>query len=163
MPSSRLQKPNKKPNNTWNIPKRIKYKPYVILVMNTDSFINNRIKFVHWITQFIILFKNKILFTNEQNIRKVSQKIGNSSFNSQKLCLNFKSDLNFFRKIFTPIINPLIALTNNRYFWPIRINQFLISFQKKSIIIFIIFLKLNFFLNLILLERLVLLKPSKKL
>ena len=131
--------------------------------MNTDSFINNRIKFPHWISQFLILIKKKISFTNEQNIRKISQKIGNRFFSSRKLCLNLKIDLNFFLQIFNALITLLIASINNRNLWPMRINQFLMSFQKKSIIIFIIFLKLNFFLNWILLERSVLLISSKKL
>ena len=115
-----------------NIPIRIQYKKYTILVMNKDSLIKNRIKFIHWITQLIILFKNKISFTNEQNIRKISQKIGNRFFNSRKLCLNFKIDLNFFLQIFNALITLLIASINNRNLWPMRINQFLMSFQKKS-------------------------------
>lgn len=102
------------------------------LLMNTDSFINNRIRFIHWITQFLILFKKKISFTNEQNIRKVSQKIGSRFFSSRKLCLNFKIDLNFFLQIFNALITLLIASINNINFWPMRINQFLMSFQKNQ-------------------------------
>src|SRR4051812_778065 len=97
-----------------NIPRRIKYKKYKILVMNTDSFINNRTKFINRITQLIILFKNKISFTNEQYIRKNSQKMGNNFFNSRKLYLNLKIDLNFFLEIFNALITILIASINNR-------------------------------------------------
>lgn len=131
--------------------------------MNKDSFIKNRIKFVNWIIQLIILCKKKISFIKEQNIRKVSQKMGNRFFNSRKLCLNFKIDLNFFLQIFNPLITLLIAAIKKRNLSQMRINQFLMSFRKKSIIIFIIFFELNFFLNVILLERSVLLISSKKL
>lgn len=89
--------------------------------------------------------------------------MGNRFFNSRKLCLNFKIDLNFFLQIFNPLITLLIAAIKKRNLSQMRINQFLMSFRKKSIIIFIIFFELNFFLNVILLERSVLLISSKKL
>jgi hypothetical protein len=64
--------------------------------------------------------------------------MGNRFFNSRKLYLNFKIDLNFFLQIFNALITLLIAAIKKRNLSRMRINQFLMSFRKKSIIIFII-------------------------
>ena len=94
-----IPNPNKKPDNIPSRPRRIQYKVYKIGVTKTDSFIKNRTRFRHSIIQYNKLDKNAISLIKEQNIRKVSQKINNSFFNSRKFYLNFKSDLNFFRKV----------------------------------------------------------------
>jgi hypothetical protein len=44
---SRLYMANRKPMVIRNIPRRIKYKKYKILIMNKDSFVNNRIKLIN--------------------------------------------------------------------------------------------------------------------
>ena len=55
--------------------------------------------------------------------------MGNKFFNSQKLYLNLKIDLNLFLEIFNALITSSIVASNKRHFSPMRLIQFSKNFK----------------------------------
>jgi hypothetical protein len=102
---------------------------YRTLVINTDSDIKNNINCFHLIKNSIILWTKNTSLISETAILKASEKMGNNFFNSRKLYLNLKIDLNLFLEIFNALITSSIAASTRRHLSPTRLIQFSKNFK----------------------------------